>query len=772
MAVRKNASGKRATARVANNPDQTDTAPPRTAAAPAAIPNEQHPDYIAGSVGEGDLALDQLTPHPDQPLPSQFPPNRPPLDPTPFPPQRPIRLCGPVSGRYTYQPARVGPGQLPPLKNQLRITVRVDVDRFFPQHRISIEASRLIPKSTAHVIAEVTSDQCVSLNRRVIRAEVTYRDGNANLIPGDVIVFEARRTTGIGYGAYSVTLSGPTTTARTYALKFASQYFDPVEFEVDRVANAGTPVTSYATDEHPNRPADLPAEPLSLATIYQRSGFDVSLSAAESVIPLSDAGANGTWSDSEMHNALQTYWSRFSDKPNWALWVLYAARHDQGRSLGGVMFDDIGPNHRQGTAIFTDSFIQDAPEGDAAPAAWRRRMQFWTAIHEMGHAFNLAHSWQKALGVSDGAPGDPWIPLANEPEARSFMNYPYNVNGGESSFFSDFRFRFSDDELLFMRHAPRRFVQMGNSDWFVNHGFEAPSQLRQTGRFALALRPNRESNMYAFLEPTVLEFKLTNLGSQPTTLDDHLLQDGRHIKVYVQREGGRTRQWRPMITRCVEEHAKAIGPGQSIYGAHNISASTSGWLIDEPGFYKIQAAVDLGEEVVVSNVLRLYVAPSSNPAENAIAPDYFTEDVARVLVFDGAPFLTTATNTLQQVVDRCATNPASTHALVALSSPMLKPYKQLVSEAGARFSLKSAAANVEAAAKAQVSVLTRAPELAAESMGHIPYFEALDRLATGMDNAGDTKGAKKVMQCSVDTMKKRKVLDRVVQVAERKLAKM
>ncbi len=34
------------------------------------------------------------------------------------------------------------------------------------------------------------------------------------------------------------------------------------------------------------------------------------------------------------------------------------------------------------------------------------------------------------------------------------MNYPYGVAGGESAFFADFEYRFSDGELLFMRHAP------------------------------------------------------------------------------------------------------------------------------------------------------------------------------------------------------------------------------------------------------------------------------------------------------------------------------
>ena len=49
---------------------------------------------------------------------------------------------------------------------------------------------------------------------------------------------------------------------------------------------------------------------------------------------------------------------------------------------------------------------------------------------------------------------------------RSFMNYPTKVPGGQTSFFSDFAYRFSEQELLFMRHAPERFVQKGNASWF------------------------------------------------------------------------------------------------------------------------------------------------------------------------------------------------------------------------------------------------------------------------------------------------------------------
>ncbi len=755
------------------------------------MPASEHPDYLDGRLDD----LTGFTPNPDGPPLPQFPPQpqpfeprlpldpRLPLEPRPFPtPWPPLNICTAVSGRYTMVqpvlsagpiPPRAGPivplpGPLLPL-NLNRMTVRVDVDRFFPQDRISVEVSRLFPARRCHVIAEVTSDRCTGFNRRRVEATINYRDGDATLFPGTTLVFEARRTTGTGYGAYTLTVSGGGAATRTHALRFDSIHFDPVEFEVDRISNAGAAVTTMNTAAHPTRPAGLPAETISLATVYQRAGFDVTMSPGANVIPVAAAGANGTWSDAEMHNAMVTHWSRFANSPQWAMWVLYAARHDTGRSLGGVMFDDIGPNHRQGTAIFTDSFIQDVPAGDPNPAAWRQRMTFWTAVHEMGHGFNLAHSWQKALGTPQ-APGDPWVPLANEPEARSFMNYPFRVSGGQASFFADFRFRFSDNELTFMRHAPRRFVQMGNANWFVNHAFEEPVAHEQSGAWTLKLRPNRESNRFAFLEPVKLELKLTNSGHQPAQVEPDLLNDGKHISLLIAKKGAPARLWAPFMTQCHESHWKALAPGDSIYGEHFVGATTSGWLIDEPGLYTVQAAVDMGDEVVVSNVLEIIVGTPASVAEEKLAPDWFTEDVARVLAFQGAPALASATDTVREVAEQAAGTPAAIHAGMALSSPMLRSFK--VIEGGNKPELRAMAADVEAAAGIQSSVLLDAPDAAAQTMGHIDYFASLETLAGALKDSGETKEAGNVMKASVATMKDRGVLDSVVAKAQRVLDRM
>ena len=353
----------------------------------------------------------------------------------------------------------------------------------------------------------------------------------------------------------------------------------------------------------PNRPASLPCETLTIPKVFRRAGCLVTANAASSPVP---APPGATWSDMEMHDAMQIHWSRFANQAQWAMWVFYAALHESGTNLGGIMFDDIGPNHRQGTALFIDSFIADPPPGDPNPAAWIDRMRFWTAVHEMGHSFNLAHSWQKSLGAPFGTP---WVPLADEPEARSFMNYPFNVAGGQAAFFADFEYRFSDQELVFVRHAPERFVQMGNAAWFDHHGFEEAAVPAEP-TLQLELRVNRERARYEFMEPVWLELKLKNIGDQPRLVDADVL-DADSLTVILKKQGKEARQLIPFRQKCTQPVTKALMPGDSIYGTVLASAGLNGWDVAEPGTYTIQAAAHLGDEDVVSAAAR----PQDRPAE-------------------------------------------------------------------------------------------------------------------------------------------------------------
>jgi hypothetical protein len=238
----------------------------------------------------------------------------------------------------------------------------------------------------------------------------------------------------------------------------------------------------------------------------------------------------------------------------------------------------------------------------------------------------------------------------------------------------------------------------------------------------------------------------------------------------VARNDARARQLHPFLTRCHEPGERIVKPDESMYGIQLVSAATSGWLIDEPGFYCIQAAVDLHGEVVMSNPMRIHVGVPANADEAKLALDYFSEDVGRVLAFDGAPELEAATNTLVHVADRLPGTPAATHALVAVTAPSLRRYKTLK---GAERGLLSIAATdlkgIDEAVKRQTAALTKAPERAADTLGHIDYFSALDRLSCVLAREGDEKQARAILKGSIDTMKRRKVLPSVVAATERKL---
>lgn len=631
----------------------------------------------------------------------------------------------------------------------------LDVDGHYPQMQAS-GTIRTNIFTTVHWIARLKS----SISPNTWIGDIWFKDGPANAMRHTKVRLKVKRSWFPHQRQLMAKFYGGGAPTRVQHYQFSSTYFHPVEFEYDRVsdvpaANATTAINSCA---HPNHPATIACENLSLETVYRRAGFNVTKSGGDGVVPIADAGVNTTWSDAEMHDAMQAYWSRFDNKAQWSMWVLFARQHDQGNGLGGIMFDDIGPNHRQGTAIFSDSFISQAPAGDVNPNAWVARMRFWTTAHEMGHAFNLAHSWQKSLGAPYGSP---WLPgLLDEPEARSFMNYPYNVVGGETSFFSDFEYRFSDNELVFMRHAPARFVQMGNADWFDNHGFEQAIQ-DQSSSFRLELRTNRTNSVFEFLEMINLELKLTNISGQTCVVSSSALSEYENMALIIKRDSMPARQWIPFAHYCSDNHVTAIDSGQSIYDALLLSAGKNGWDIAEPGNYTVQAMLTINNEVIVSNSLRIRVASPQSQAEEICAQDLFTKEVGQVLTYGGSQFLAKANHALEEVIVRLPHSNAARHAQISLALPKLRNFKSLniTTDSPDLFSaLENNKASI-AVAKSDSSVkktldkmLVEEGNQAAETLGHICYKKHMDTYSEYLAKSDPAAAAKTQQSCQQTLM--------------------
>ncbi len=595
------------------------------------------------------------------------------------------------------------------------------------------------------------------------KGKISYRDGTSSLLP-QTQVEVALSPLPLAPLFANATFSGGSAPTVTRHFGFAHSHFREVNFEFDTVSDAIS-VTSYNTASHPNRPATLPAETLTIESGYGHMGIKVTRS-GDSIVNISRAGANTLWSDVEMHDAMQVSWSKWANIPQWAVWVLFARQHETGPSLGGIMFDDIGTAQRQGTAIFNESFVANAPAGDPAPAAWVRRMLFWTAMHEIGHSFNLAHSWQKSLGTG-------WVPLADEVEARSYMNYPYRVAPApgmtpEQRFFSNFEFRFSNGELLFMRHGPERFVQHGNALWFDHHAFEETRATTVTP-LELVARLHREPR-FEFLEPVTIELKLKNVTAAPIVLDRRILE-GDQISLVITKKGGEPRAVRPYARRCFAPEDRALMPGESLYASMFVSSDVYGSAIDEPGEYAVYAFLDLDEVDVLAAPLTLRVMPPVSREEERIAPDVLTDSVGRTLAFGGSRVLDTANEALADAADRLPDRRIAVHAQAALGAVAAKPGKVLEEKGAGEKQIKMRQGDVSEALEKLGSAYADL-DVAADTFGHIDVTQQVIRYAETMKDSGDAKAAGDIASNLADTLETRGVKPAVVEATREKAAEL
>ena len=600
--------------------------------------------------------------------------------------------------------------------------LRLDVDGRYPQMLASGVVRTSLTSRTSWIakLAAAGEDQ--------FAGPITFKDpANPPRFPytevrivlaGDVLT---RRSA-------TVSFIGPADAHLSLAFAFESPHFRRVDFEFDSVTGEA-PVLSIETCAHPNRPTTLPCETVSVPTVYTRAGLAVTTSTAGTV-PFSGGGADTAWSNQELHDAMQVFWSQFSSDAQWALWAVIATISEKGEQLGGIMFDGIGAEQRQGCAIFNDSFVATAPAGDPEPAAWVNRMLFWTACHEIGHCFNLAHSWLKSGGT-------PWIPLADEPEERSFMNYPIRVEGGERAFFADFAYRFSDGELAFMRHAPERFVQMGSAPSFDDHAFEDAAATPDP-RLRLELRANRDLPLFEFMEPPRLELKLTNTSGAPALVDRRVLEPSDAMIVVVKHDGRPTYVLHPYALSCWQPEEIVLEPGAALYAPLPAASGSRGWAIDDPGCYTVQVGLQAAGEQLVSNSLELRVAAPRGHDEELLADEYFGADVGRVIALQGSRALTRANETLRELIDRHGGGRAALHARLALGNEIGRDHKTIVpsSDSPVGFRMVAQRGDADGGRELMRAALLEDPDVAVETFGHIGYKARVDRFSDWLAEHG------------------------------------
>ncbi|MER6944869.1 hypothetical protein ABT294_12675 [Nonomuraea sp. NPDC000554] len=595
-----------------------------------------------------------------------------------------------------------------------RLELRIDVDGARPTGRVSGDLFSVAGATTSYSGSFVVTSPAVRAE-----SDETRVDGRGTF------TFDTPAKD------VSVTLTGTTGTAtvagRTYRLAFASPYFRSVLLEQDTVAGA-VPFVAYDTGTLPG-PTGLTARELSVIGAFREAGVDLT-AAPPGVIPVEGSGADLAWDDAELHHAMTQQFSLLSDAPAWRVWLLVASKHVAG--YRGIMFDYNDAHQRQGSAVFYDAIRGDTPQA--------QRAQLRTYVHELGHAFNLLHSWQKNLGT----PPQPLGPSGGFGDL-SWMNYVQNYQpGGEPAYWAAFPFQFTDAELIHLRHGFYRDVAMGASAFGTGAAEVAPFEQPVEDHSGLRLEL-RAKDGFGFGEPVVVELKLSTTG-EPRATHGHLHPDTEFTQVCITQPSGRTVLYRPMMRHCVDTSPsiRLDSGNPAMYRSAYIGHGRDGHYFRQPGEYQVRAQyVAADGSRIVSPACLVRVRYPVGGDDHRVAELMLGEEQGRLfsLLGSDSPALRAGNAALDELIDRYAGHPLTVYARMVKGLNAEREFKSLTADKRLRIRPPDPKQGIE-----QLTEVSRDA-----SIDNITLNMVMRRLARAEARQGDLDRANAVMDRMVAT---------------------
>jgi hypothetical protein len=451
----------------------------------------------------------------------------------------------------------------------------------------------------------------------------------------------------------------------TYICKFVSRFLRSVLFEQDRQDTVPAPFVSYNTG---SLPSGGPARVLSVAGAYGEAGIAMQTAGVTDVVNTSETGANGTWSDAELHAAMVRHFSLWRDLPQWAVWLFHAKLHDLGPGLLGIMFDQVG-RQRQGAAVFYQSL--------AGTTADQQRLQVYTCTHEIGHCFNLLHSWQKSLAIP---------PVPDRPNSLSWMNYPWRYPlGGPGAFWNAFAFQFDDQELIHIRHAFRDSLIMGGNPFRVGSALEDPEGWRDpiedNSGLKLELRAPRS---FAFGAPVSVDLELSGTDSRGRRVPQRLRPRNGNVEIAIRQPSGRVLVYKPLLHQCaIDDMVILDADTPGIVETAFIHYGKDGFYFDNPGIYRLRArTVGADGSVVLSNILDVRVQSPVTREDDEAAELVFGDEQGTLMYLMGSDFeqLEKGNNALRELQERFPKHPLAAVARIVQGVNAAREFKNVSAE--------------------------------------------------------------------------------------------
>ncbi|MGB3466220.1 MAG: hypothetical protein WBA74_13160 [Cyclobacteriaceae bacterium] len=536
-------------------------------------------------------------------------------------------------------------------------TIKIDVDGDSPLHVVSGTVTHRLFDNT-HWLANLDK-----VDDRIYEGDIYYTSGYLDNFQYRRVLLSMTEANEVVVKFYIY--------EKPYIKNFkkTTEYFRSVSLSINHQAGI-EPVHSIRPQQHADVSHELTDEDITYQQVFDKAGLKISFNDSSSLDIRESAGYS--WSDRELHGAMKSYWSNYSENPQWAMWVFIATTHESGDHIQGKMFDNIGDQHRQGVAVFYQAIENNVPgsqKHNGQKESWIRRQKFWATCHEIGHGFNLYHSWQREDTMS-------WMPLQNESNIASFMNYPSKYPGKSRQYFKDFLYEFSKSEILFLRHSPDYYMRMGDAKWYDVEGFNHSTPFQDLQLKAYISKP-----MYDFMETIFISLSLTNTGTKAISLPENILTDDAYLTVIIRKKGGNSFLYEHLTHECGYYNditLKAGGSAEStLLQSMQVSVGKGGWYISEPGEYTIHAAVYYKEQVSIAAPVRLSVKLPSGEFAEQLAQDHFTVDTANTLYFNGTKTDHKTNDHLIQLIEKIPDQNAAIHARLALAIPDLGPYRIL-----------------------------------------------------------------------------------------------
>lgn len=393
---------------------------------------------------------------------------------------------------------------------------------------------------------------------------------------------------------------------------------------------------------------------VTVESCFGEAGLEVIAVGRRDAIPKSQQG----WDDAQLHGLMARFANESLAQKSWLLHLLVLSRSTSSGLLG-VMFDsgerDENGLPRQGAAVFAEPIKNH-------PAGFERKL-IQTITHELGHALNLAHRFERVVSRGD---------------STSCMNYDWRYLGGgrEEQFWRDFRFSFDPDEVRFLRHGPRSSLIPGGVEfhtvnyWADGTGGYSPyvPEVALPG-MELELKLPASGSLFNFAQPVLLTVALKNRTGRSLNIPPQFLDPkSGFLEILVRRVGlpggGPSSEqftFSPLVNRCwdmQEAGADIVPDGQSMTNNVNLTFGSAGFTFAEPGTYEITAVLTIFDrirqvdQIVRSNTLRVRVAYPQSLDEERDAIDIFRRDVGFYLALGGSDVLTKAAETLEGIREK------------------------------------------------------------------------------------------------------------------------